>query len=144
MINDDTIKLLKECNAGVKTAINSIDEVIDRVQNPQFKDYLQQIRHDHEVIGDKTHVRLNAYQDSGKEPNPMARAMSWLKINTKLLPQPKDQEIAELMMDGCNMGIQSVAKYLHQYPAAEKEVKDMVDELITLEERFLHDLEKYL
>ena len=37
MINHDTVELLKECNAGIKMGVNSIDEVLDRVKDEKFK-----------------------------------------------------------------------------------------------------------
>lgn len=144
MVNDDTIKLLKECNAGVKTAVTSIDEVLDRVKNPELLAFLEAVKKEHEVIGDKTHQKLNEYKDSEKEPNPMAKAMSWLKINTKLMLEPTDQEVAELMIDGCNMGIKSVSRYMNQYPAASQEVEGYANELVRLEQRFMDGLRKYL
>ncbi len=144
MADDDTIKLLKECNAGIKMAVASIDEVFDAVKDDKLRDMLSKNKQDHESLGDQTHVLLNQYHDSEKDPNPIAKAMSWMKINMKLMKDSSDQEVADLITDGCNMGTKSLHKYLNQYKAASDEVKDITKKLIELEENLIKDLRPYL
>ena len=144
MINDDTIKLLNECNAGIKMGVQGVKEVIDDAQDKQLLDILNKYLKEHERLGNKTHEYLNKFHDSDKEPNPIATAMSWIKINVKMLQGNKDEQIADLMIDGCNMGIKSIARYLNKYPAALPEVKELADDVIKLEENFALDLRKFL
>ena len=144
MINDDTIKLLNECNAGIKMGVQGVKEVIDDAQDKQLLDILNKYLKEHERLGNKTHEYLNKFHDSDKEPNPIATAMSWIKINVKMLQGNKDEQIADLMTDGCHMGIKSIARYLNKYPAALPEVKELADDVIKLEENFALDLRKFL
>ena len=144
MPNNDTIKLLNECNAGIKMGVQGINEVIDETENKQLLDVLNKYLQDHKKLGDKTHEYLNRFHDSDKEPNPIATAMSWVKINFKMLQGNKDEQIADVMTDGCNMGIKSIAKYLNKYPTALPEVKELASDVIKLEENFALDLRKFL
>ena len=139
MVNDDTIKLLNECNAGVKMGVQGIKEVIDHAQDKELLDILVKYLDDHQKLGDKTHKYLNKFHDDGKEPNAMASAMSWVKINFKLLQGNVDEQIADVMVDGCNMGIKSISRYLNKYPAASQEIKNLVHDIIELEENFALD-----
>ena len=41
MNESDTIKLLRECDAGAKMAVSSIDEVLEKVSGPGLKQLLQ-------------------------------------------------------------------------------------------------------
>ena len=111
MIEPDTIKLLRECDAGVKMGAASIGEVLDAVQNSNFKERLADCKQAHEALDHELQGMLDKYHDEGKEPSPMAKGMSWMKTNVKLGMDPSDQAIAGLMTDGCNMG----AKYLHRF-----------------------------
>lgn len=104
MASEDTIKLLRECNAGVKMGVSSIDEVLDQVQNDDFRALLTECKEKHETLGNETREMLNSYQDSGKEPNPVAKSMSWMKTHLKTAVEPGDDTIADLITDGCNMG----------------------------------------
>ena len=144
MINDDTIKLLNECNAGIKMGVEGIKEVIDNAENEQLVDVLNKYLKDHEKLGDKTHEYLNKFHDSDKKPNPIASAMSWIKVNVKMLQGNKDEQIADIMTDGCDLGIKSIARYLNKYPAASQEIKNLVHDIIELEENFALDLRKFL
>ena len=144
MPNNDTIKLLNECNAGIKMGVQGINEVIDETENKQLLDVLNKYLQDHKKLGDKTHEYLNRFHDSDKEPNPIATAMSWVKINFKILQGNKDEQIADVMTDGCNMGIKSIARYLNKYPTALPEIKELVADIIELEENFALDLRRFL
>lgn len=144
MINNDTIELLKEYNAGIKMGISSIDDVLPSVKNPSFKQKLEKCKKEHEKLETETKNILNDYDDSGKEPNPMAKAMSWIKTNAKMSFDPSDKTISNLMTDGCNMGVKSLNKYLNQYEAAEEKVKDITKRLINLEEKLAIDIRQYL
>ena len=108
MSEQDTIQLLRECDAGIKMGVASIDEVVEYVKNQDFKQKLLSYRTEHEKLKDEIQVLLEKHHDSGKEPTAMAKGMSWLKTNMKLAMDTSDQTIADLMTDGCNMGVKSV------------------------------------
>lgn len=144
MIEEDTIRLLRECNAGIKMGVSSIDEVLPRVKNEKLRASLEDSRRKHGELGDDTHSLLNQYGDSGKEPNPMAKTMSWMKTNVKLGLEEKDETVADLITDGCNMGVKSLARYLNQYQAADERSKGIAKRLIDLEEGLADDMRAYL
>ena len=143
-MNKDTTELLRECDAGTKTAVNSIKEVLDNVQSQELMQLLQNSLSEHQKIGDELHGILDKEGESGKEPNPMARAMSWLKINFKMLEKPNDKTIANLMFDGCSMGVKQLSEYLNEYSAADECAKKLARKLIKEEEKLGKDLKTYL
>ncbi len=144
MIEQDTIKLLRECDAGVKMGIASIEDVRDYVKSEDFKKYLVECKREHDKLEDEIKEELNKYSDEGKDPNPIAKGMSWMKTNIKLSVDSSDNTVADLMTDGCNMGVKSLNKYLNEYKAADEFSKDIAKRLINLEERLAIDIRKYL
>ena len=144
MIEQDTIKLLRECDAGIKMGIASIDDVLDHVKNQNLFDRLTKCKQDHETLQTEIQQLLAKYQDEGKNPNPIAKGMSWMKTNMKLTMEDSDAIVADLMVDGCNMGVKSLSRYLNQYKAADEKTKDITKRLIALEERLSIDLRGYL
>ena len=144
MVNNDTIELLKECNAGIKMGISSIDEVLPSVRNKDLMQILRVCKDEHEKLEDETKNILNDYEDSGEEPNVFAKGMSWIKTNVKMAMKPDDETISDLITDGCNMGVKSLNRYLNQYEAAEEKVKDITKRLINLEEQLAIDIRQYL
>ncbi len=144
MIEQDTIKLLRECDAGVKMGTKSIDDVLDYVSDKNFKKLLTDCKQEHNKLQDDIQKALDRFGDEGKEPNPMAKGMSWMKTNVKLMMNESDKTIADLMTDGCNMGVKSLNMYLNEFEAADEHSKDIAKRLINLEEKLIIDIREYL
>lgn len=144
MVNSDTVKLLQECDAGTKMAVATIDEVLESVRDTDMKQLLRESKDHHEKLGNEIHSLLHEYGKEEKEPAPMAKGMSWMKTNVKLGMDNSDATVADLVTDGCNMGVKSLNKYLNQYGTADHKSKDIGEKLISIEEKLCRDLEKYL
>ena len=144
MIEQDTVKLLRECDAGIKMGVASIDEVENHVQDEAFRQNLAKCKAEHQKLKREVQQELDRYGDEGKNPNPFAKGMSWMKTNIKLGMQDSDATIADLMTDGCNMGVKSLNRYLNQYKAADERSKDIAKRLINLEQQLTLDIRRYL
>ncbi len=144
MVEQDTIKLLRECDAGIKMGIASIDDVLDYVKSEDLRRILTRIRQEHLELDTDLQGLLTQYHDDGKEPNPMAKGMSWMKTNMKLVMNECDGTIADLMTDGSNMGVKSLNKYLNQYKAADEKSKNICKRLINLEEDLIIQMRQFL
>lgn len=144
MIESDTIKLLRECDAGIKMGVASIEDVLDFVYNEELRKYLTDCKNEHNKLKEEIQTLLDKYHDDGKQPNAMAKSMSWMKTNVKLVMDESDETIADLMTDGCNMGVKSLNKYLNQYKAADEKTKDITKRLINLEEKLAVDIRCFL
>ena len=144
MIEPDTIKLLRECDAGIKMGVDAIDDVLEYVHSDTLSDCLTDCKNKHIKLKEETQALLEKYHDEGKDPNPMAKGMSWMKTNMKLVMDESDQTIADLMTDGCNMGVKSLNKYLNQYKAADERSKDIAKRLIRLEEKLTANIRSFL
>ena len=144
MIEQDTIKLLRECDAGIKMGVDSITDVLDHVHSPELRKKLTVCRDEHSHLQKEVDQLLDKYHDDGKNPNPIAKGMSRMKTGMKLTMEDTDATIACLMTDGCNMGVKSLNQYLNQYKAADEVSKDITKRLINLEEQLTHDIRKFL
>lgn len=144
MINNDTVELLKECNAGIKMGVSSIENVTEKTADKKLKSILEESLDEHRRLGSETHELLNSYHDSGKEPNAMAKGMSWLKTNMMMSVNESDETIADLIFEGCNMGVKSLCRYLNKYKAAEEKAKDIAKKLISMEDELAVKMRDYL
>ena len=144
MIEQDTVRLLRECDAGAKMGVDSLNDVIDRVQDGRLKQALTQSREEHEALSGEIRGELDRFKDEGKDPAPMASAMSWLKTKAELAMDGSDATVADLMTDGCNMGVKSLSKYLNQYKAADEKSKNLAKRLVTEEEHLAQQIRPFL
>ena len=143
-MEDDTIKLLRECNAGIKMGVSSIDEILDETTDPKLMQMLEDVKEEHKRLGSETHRLLNDYDDAGKDPSPIAKGMSWIKTNVMMAVDAGDNTIADLISDGCNMGVKSLSRYLNKYKAADAQSKKIAKELIACESQLAEGLRPYL
>jgi len=144
MIEQDTIRLLRECDAGIRMGISSIDDLLEYTSNSELKNRLMGCRQSHGELHKDINEQLHKFHDTGKEPNPMAKGMSWIKTNVKLAVNDSDSTVADLVTDGCNMGIKSLSRYLNQYKAADETSKKIAKKLIGSEEKLVTDVREFL
>ena len=144
MIESDTIKLLRECDAGIKMGVKSIDDVLPDVKSSKMKEALEECKRRHEHLGREVEAALDRFHDEGKEPNLMAEVMSWMKTSVKMTMDNSDETIADLMTDGCNMGVKSLNRYINEYAAADEDSKDIARRLVTLEDNLAKEIKHYL
>ena len=122
----------------------NFNEILEKVEDPKLNEILTHSRNAHEQLESEIHSLLNYHEEDQKEPDPIAKGMSFIKTNFKMGMNESDTTVAELITDGCNMGIKSLNKYLNQYKMADEISKKVTEKLIRLEEDLRKDLRIYL
>ena len=143
-MNDDTKNLLKECNAGTKMAVQTLDQLLPSIHDSDLKNSLEKYRDAHVSFGDKLHHMANKGGASGGDLGPMEKLSARLMTGMKLMLNDSDKKIASMLTDGCNMGIKSLSAYLNQYSAADDEARKIAGNIIRLEESMSEDLRQYM
>ena len=143
-MSKDTLELLKECNAGCKSATNSMEQVQAYVKDSQLRKIIEQYNKEHILIGDECHKILDKAGETEKDPSPMAKTFSWISTEIKMMINDDEKKVADIMEDGCNMGIKALSRYLNEYKEADKESRNLTRKLIRLEQDFMNDLLVYL
>ena len=143
-MNNDTIKLLRECNLGCKMAVNSLNQISEYVTNPKFAELVNKSVKDHEQLGDETAKKLAEAGVEEKEPGTMTSAFSWFSTEMKMMMKDTDGEAAKIMIDGCSMGIQSIGEKKNHFKEAEGDAIKIATDLIEIEEKLIKELEAYL
>lgn len=143
-MNTDTINLLRECNAGIKMGEDAIKQVLPHAKNSELKQILETCKNTHATLGDETHSMLINHGADTKNAHPIAKTMSSMKIGAMMLIKESDKNIADLMTDGCDMGIKSLSGYMNKYKNADDKAKNIAKRLIASEEYLENKLRPYL
>lgn len=143
-MDEDTRKLLSECNSGCKMAINSIDQIQEYIHEEKLDKLISEFRTKQEELEQQSTELLEKYQGEEKEPGVFAVAMSWFQTEVKMLINDDSTQVAKLLMNGCNMGIQSICKYQREYSGASAESKRLAEKIVALNEDFMKALEEFL
>lgn len=144
MNEEHTISLLKECSSGIKMALNSINQVLEYADDDMLKHKILEARAEHEKLEIKCGELLRKFGTGEKDPNVAASVFSKLTTDMKLLMNGANCQIAKILMDGCNMGIQSISESRNEYDNAEKSALDLAEKLIRSEEEFMKQLRVFL
>ena len=143
-MNDESIGLLQACDSGTKTGMNSIRAVLDKVHDVELLRLLTHSMETHEKLGKEIMALLETARQEGRDPSAMARIGAWFKISMELLMEPSDSTVADLITDGCNMGVKQISVYFNHYPNADGKVKALADRLRIEEEQLAKQLRLYL
>lgn len=139
-----TIAILEECCQGCKMAVDSMNQISEYVYDEKLKKIIEASKKKHMEIEEKAVEALGEHQREEKEPGMMASMFSKMKTDMKMMMKDDSRQVAKLMMDGCNMGIQSIMEVLHTNPGADKKSKEIAKEIIAEEERFVEEIKPFL
>ena len=144
MEKKNEINVLDELNKGACMGMDAIKFVLDKVEDKEFRDLLDRQYSGYRRISDKICELYPEYSD--KEPhetNAMNKVMTWYGIEMKTMMDKSNSKIAELLMQGTNMGIIEGRKLLN-HKGTDKEVEKLVSDYVKNQEQAVEDLKKYL
>lgn len=144
MMKEDTVKLLKAVESGCYMAVNSFKQFEEYELKEDLTALFEQYKDKHLEIQRQATDLLCKYSDGETKHNNFSAAMSLLSTEMKMLMNNTSAQAAKLMMDGCNMGIQTVSENLSKYGGADKEADDLAKRLIAMEEEFMSKLKLFL
>lgn len=143
-MNEHSLKLLEACSSGSKMALSSLNQMREYVVDNDLMSVLDTYKRQHEELEDRTMILLMESGRCEKEPSPIASAFSHMTAEMKLMIKDDNHQITKLLMDGCNMGIQSISTYVNDYPDASEEIVDIAEDLVKMEEDFMRDLKTFI
>ncbi len=143
-MEEQTVVLLKECNAGCKMAINSMERLKEYVKNASLNELLEEYKKQHRELEEESARLLEESGETQKQPDLMASAFSWLTTELKMMVQDDSTQIAKILMNGCNMGIQSVSECMNKCREASHASISMAKKLVKCEEKLMEDVKKFL
>ena len=136
--------ILNQVNQGIKMGMDSISNVSEKVQDSRLKDELLFQYDKYNEILNEVNDELTNYDDFPKELNSMQKAMGWVGVEMNTLTDKSNSKIAELMIQGTNMGIIEGVKLLNHNPDTEQHIKDILNKFIDFQQNNVEQLKKYL
>ena len=138
------IYVLNEVNKGIKMGMDSISNISEKVQDDNFKDDLKSQYDKYNDILNKITTELGKYDDFPQEVNPMQKAMGWMSVEMKTMNDKSNSKIAEMMLQGINMGIIEGVRLKNQNPDLDTNVQNILNEFIGFQENTAEQLKKFL
>ena len=143
-MNEDTIQLLKEIDSGCLMAINSLHQMEEYEMSKEQHDMLTRYVGRHDALQKEASTLLHRNNETDKQPGMMASAMSWLTTEMKMMMHSEASQIAKIMMNGCNMGIQTIKENITKCKTASEEAVKLAQKLIKVEEEMFKDAQAFI
>lgn len=143
-MNQDTVCLLQECSSGCKMAMDSITQIKDKVEDKQMRQIMDKYFSAHSQLEAECRQLLNDVGAPDKEPGIMATTMSNISSSVKMMLEDDSRKAAEILTDGCNMGVKSLSGYINEYKNADGKSVAIAEKLRRLEENMAGDLQGLL
>ena len=124
--------------------IKSIEQVNEYVSDSKLRRIIDKYKDEHRRIESEADHLLMWHGQDSKPPEKMATAMSWLSTEMKMMMRDDDKQAAKIMMDGCNMGSQSICGFINQYSGASKSSIALAKDLVKIEEEFRDEMKAYV
>ena len=136
--------ILNQVNQGIRMGMDSISNVSEKVQDSRLKDELLFQYDKYNEILNEVNDELSNYDNFPKDLNPMQKAMSWMGVEMNTLTDKSNSKIAEMMIQGTNMGIIEGVKLLNHNPDTDQPIKDILNKFIDFQQNNVERLKKYL
>jgi len=144
-MEDRNVKVLDEVCKGTTMGMDAIKYVADKVGDTRFQEVLDVEYGKYKKIYNRVNDIYSQYSE--KEPqttNAMNKMMTWYGVNMKTMNDQSNSKISELLMQGTNMGIIEGRRLLNNNPDIDKEVNQILNDFVVMQEDSVETLKKYL
>lgn len=140
----ENINALDEIHKGARMGVDALSFVLDKVEDEEFKKELKKEYNDYKDIAAEIEEIYPKYNnDKPHDTNVMNKAMTWSEVEMKTINDKSNSKIAELLLNGVNMGIIEGRRILNK-KKIDDEVSKIVSKYITMQERSVDVLKSYL
>lgn len=142
---EENINILNELNKGACMGMDSINIIKDKIKDKEFKNAVENIYKKYEEVSRNINKLYYKYDrvDDPKTTNPISKAMLWSGIEINTLADTSDSKLAEILLNGINMGIIEGRKIFNN-KFSDIEVEDLIKEFIRMQEGSVEELKQYL
>ena len=141
---DNNINTLHELNKGCSMGIVALNYIIPKINEDKFRDLLEKQTIEYKDLSTRISKLYEEYTSNEiAETTIMEKVMSWYGINKDMAFDNSISKVADLLIQGTNMGIIEGRKLLNN-KTMDKKIKKICKEYIKMQEAYLEKLKEYL
>ena len=140
----ENINALDEIHKGACMGVDAISKVLEKVFDPKLKNILENQEKSYQKIKKEIEDIYPKYNDDKPhETNFFNKTMTFSAIEMKTLKDNSSSKLAELLIQGTNMGIIEGRKILN-HKNINQEVKKIIEKYVSMQEDYLENLKTFL
>lgn len=138
-------QLLNFIYQNSQMGVETLNQLLPMIDNESFKKQIEAQLREYTQIHEEAKQLLNSHGYDEKGIGTLEKIMTYLMIDMKTLMDKSSSHIAEMLIQGSNMGIIDAVKRIHQYEhEAEKDVVSLMKRLLKFEENNVERLKNVL
>ena len=142
--NRKEVNVLDELNKGACMGRDAIHFIMDKVTDDRLKRELNSEYAKYKKISDEISELYPEYSDKKPhETSTMNKVMTWYGIEIRTLKDDSTSKIAELLMQGVNMGIIEGRRLL-SHKSSDENINRLVKEYVAMQEEAVENLKAFL
>lgn len=139
------LNILDEVNKGATMGMDAIAFVSKKVKDKKFKKVLDVEYNKYEQISYRIKDLYSQYSNKNPhETNTMNKVMTWYGIQMKTINDDTVSKLAEILVQGTNLGIIEGRRLLNQNPKVSRNIKKILNDFVAMQEDSLETLKKFL
>ena len=144
MDNNINLTILNELNKACQMGMDSITFVSDKVGDENLKENLSYQYAEYGNIAKKISTAFEKYGEIPDDEPVGEKMMGWMGIQMNTLTDKSNSKIAELLIQGGDMGIIECQKLLNHNPHAEENVKNLLNEFMNFQRNSIDKMKEFL
>lgn len=141
---NNNINVLDELNKGCFMGIDALNIILTKVEDPDFKDLLEKQHNEYVDFTNRIEELYRTYSDKNiHETNTITKAMTWYGITKDTIFDDSVSKIADLLINGTNMGIIEGRKLINN-KKMDKKVHKVCSDFVKMQENYIEKLKKFL
>ncbi len=142
--NENEVNVLDELSKGACMGRDAIHFIMDKVEDEGLKEELNNQYAKYKEISNRIGELYPEYSnDEPHKTNAMNKAMTWYGIEMKTMMDDSTSKIAELLLQGTNMGIIEGRKLLN-HKDVDESVHSLIQEYVDMQEDAVEKLKTFL
>ena len=137
-------EFLNKIYENAHMASEAIDMLLPKVENEDLSNELNEEKAEYGKFCDGC---IKLLEESGKKPkpqNPLSKLGLWSGIQLNTLTDRSDDKIAEIMIQGNDMGVVDITRLLNEYDNLEEKYKNLAESLVSFEEESTQMMKDFL
>lgn len=144
MDSNINLTILNEISKAVKMGMESISFVIQKVGDENMKENLSTQYSEYGKIADRVNTEFEKYGEVPDESPFGTKMMSYIGTELNTIKDKSNSHIAEIMIQGGNMGIIECQKLLNHNPQADEPVKNILNDFVTMQKNNIEKMKVFL
>lgn len=138
------LTILNEIAKAAKMGQNSISYVSEKVEDEKMKEDLSFQYSEYGKVLDRVNTEFEEYGEIPDDEPIKDKIMTWAGVQMGTMNDKSNSHIAEMMIQGNNMGVVECQKLLNHNPNAEEPIKNILNDFVTLQKNNIEKMKEYL